>query len=121
MNEPAVGELPLGRDDALARARGLGGLPRLDEAAREVAADGDEERAGAARHVAHLEPEEVGGWAQAPVFARDALGRALVDERLERVENDFLGERARGVLRAGLPPVRAARHVAAARLDDGRG
>ncbi len=52
--------------------------------------------------------------------ARLALGGAVVDERLQRVLHDRLGQAARGVVGAALAPLRPARHVDPARRDDHR-
>ena len=98
--------LPLSRDRS---TPALGLFPRFHDALSEPPADLDEERAGAHRHVADLEVEELGRRPQLPGLARLALRRADIDEGLERLGDDLLGQRLRRVVRAGLrrsdPPV----------------
>ena len=65
----------------------------------EVAGGGDEERARAAGDVGDLEVEYAVGVDRHP--AVDLLvGARVVDERFQRVPDDFLGQRLRGVVRA---------------------
>ncbi len=76
-----------------------------------------QERAGAHRHVAHLQGPEFPGGACSAHRSRLALRRAHVDQRLQRVLHDRLGQAA-GVVRAGGASLGPCRHIGAARRDD---
>ena len=76
--------------------------PGLLQPRGEVAAGGDEERAGAHRDVGDLEVEKLVGGLELPVRRVALLGGAgVVGDRVERVLDDLLGELARRVVGAG--------------------
>ena len=97
------------------------GDPRLDEPVGEVAGRGDEEGAGAAGDVGDLEVEQLVGGLELPRRLVGGLVRpGRVAERLKRVQDDFLGQRLRRVVRAGvLARRRLLDHQATGQDDEG--
>ena len=114
----ACGEVAFGRGKDSARICFLGVLPRLDEPLGEVAAGLHEERARTHRHVADFEREDFLRRFELPFLLRLALGRADIDERLQRVLDDGFGEDWRRVVRAGAAAVGARGDVDAALGND---
>ena len=90
-----VDAVPSGVIPGTPGCRCLGVLPGLDQPLRQVAAGLDEERPRAARHVADLEIEQFLGRPQRPLLLRLPLGRADVDQWLQRVLDDRLGQARR--------------------------
>ena len=85
--------------------------PGLGDPVGQEASGGDEERAGAGGDVGDLEVEDRRAGLQLPRVLVVGLQRPrLVDQRLQRVQDDLLGQRAWRVVRAGV--------LARRRLDD---
>jgi len=85
-------DAPVRGDADGSTARPLDLLPGLDQAIGEVAAGLDQESAGAHGGVADGEAEDRGGRAQSPLGPGRALGGTDVDEGVEGVLDDGLGE-----------------------------
>ena len=83
-------------------------VPGLDQFFGEVAACLHEERARTHRHIADLEIEDLGGRAQLPLLFGQTLGGTDVDQGIEGVLHNRLGQAARRVVRACRATVRAA-------------
>ena len=93
--------------------------PRLDQAVGEVAAGGDEERAGAHRDVRDLQFEDLLGRADPPLRrVRRLQGTGAVDEGLQGAFGDLFGEGPGRVVGAGRGAAVRAGHVPAARRED---
>ena len=98
----------------------LGG-PGLDELVGQVAAGGDEERAGAHGDVGHPQRQDLLGGAQLPGRAIRGLQRpGGVDQRFQGALGDLFGEEPRRVVGAGAGPQRGLGHVERAGQDDHR-
>ena len=104
-----------GRDPHRARVGPLLGVPGFQQPFRQVPARLDQERPGAAGHVADLEVEQFLGRAQLPLLLRLPLGGADVDQRLQRVLHDRFGQALGRVVRAAEAPVGPRRDEDAAR------
>ena len=97
------------------------GGPGFDELAGQVAAGGDEERAGAHGDVGDLQGQDLLGGAELPCRAVGGLQRARgVDQRLQGAFGDLLGEEPGRVVRAGAGAQRGLGDVQRAGEDDHR-
>src|SRR5581483_7306417 len=120
-HEPSRGEVALLEIGARVGGRLLGvELPGFDEPGGEVAAGRDEEGSRAHGDVAHLQLEELRGPLQLPLLPWRALGGAAVDDGLERVLDDRLGQARRRVVRPSRAPEGALGDVDAALAEDQR-
>ena len=93
-------------------------FPCLDQPFAEVTAGLHQERAGTHCHVTDFQREDFPGRFELPLRLRLAFGGAEVDERLQRVLDDGLGEAARGVMGAGATAVAARGDINAALGND---
>ena len=90
-------------------------IPCLDEAIGEVTAGGHQEGPTSHRDIGYAQCEKVGRRPQHPRRCVEALERARpVDEHLQSVTNDFLGEGAGRVVGARGDPAARGRNIAAA-------
>ncbi len=103
------------RDEALAD-------PRVQQRGTEVARGGDEKGGRPDGDVGDLEREQLVGGAVHPLRGVGRVQRAdAVEQRLQRVAHDLLGQLARRVVGSGRAPQRRLRHVQrAGQHDDGQ-
>ena len=114
------GELAVRADEDLAWVLSLRDLPGFDQAFSQIAAGLHQEGAGAHGHVADFERQDLLGRLEPPQLPRPARGGTFVDQRLQGVLDDGLGQRGRGVVGAGAAAVGARGDVdAAGKHDEG--
>ena len=92
--------------------------PRFEQLRREVAACGDEERAGAHRDVGDLQFEQLAGRPELPLCGIALLSRSrVVRDWVERIMDDLLSQLAWRVVRPGCAAVERLRDEQRARHE----